>query len=75
LARRQEIDPAGDAFSKATELFESEHRYQEAAATCRAWGALLRQAGRGDDALDVLDRAAAFAARQGGAPARAFLPG
>ena len=75
LSRRGETDAAGGAFSRAAELFESERRHQEAAATCRAWGAVLRQAGRGDEALDVLDRAAAFAAQSGSGTPRAFLSG
>jgi len=59
-ARRGETDAACDAFAEAAGLFEVERRLQEAAAACRAWGAVLRQAGRGDEALDVLDRAAAY---------------
>jgi transcriptional regulator with XRE-family HTH domain len=71
-ARRGETDAACDAFALAAGIFESHGRLQEAAATCRAWGAVLRKEGRGDEALDVLDRAAAFAAQSGSARPRSF---
>jgi hypothetical protein len=44
-------------------LFAGENRWQEAAATSRDWAHALRAAGRDEDALDVLDRAADYAAR------------
>jgi hypothetical protein len=45
------------------ELFAGETRWQEAAATSRSWAHALRGAGRDQDALDVLDRAAEYAGR------------
>jgi transcriptional regulator with XRE-family HTH domain len=71
-ARRGETDAACDALALAAGLFESQRRFQEAAAACRAWGAALRHVGRGDEALDVLDRAAAFAEQAGLASPRPF---
>ncbi len=51
------------SFEQAVRLFAGESRWQEAATTSRAWAQTLRAAGRDQDALDVLDQAAEYAAR------------
>jgi tetratricopeptide (TPR) repeat protein len=61
LALTGDTDAADDAFRKATtQLQEHGHRrdYVEA---YRAWGKFLRRAGREDEALEVLERAADLA--------------
>jgi len=57
------VDAAHSEFEQAVKLFVRENRWQEAATTSRAWAQTLRAAGRNQDALDVLDRAAEYAAR------------
>jgi hypothetical protein len=50
-------------------LFADESRWQEAAATSRSWAQALRRAGRDQEAFDVLDHAAEYAARTPVGPA------
>jgi tetratricopeptide (TPR) repeat protein len=57
------VDAAHAEFEQAVRLFAGESRWQEAATTSRAWAQTLRAAGRDQDALDVLDQAAEYAAR------------
>ena len=57
------VDKAHAEFESAVELLAGETRWQEAAATSRDWAHALRAAGRDQDALDVLDRAAEYAGR------------
>jgi len=66
------VDDACAEYEEAVKLFVRESRWQEAASTSRAWAQTLRAAGRDQDALDVLDHAAEYAARvpQVTAPAR-----
>jgi transcriptional regulator with XRE-family HTH domain len=54
---------AHSEFEQALNLFVGESRWQEAAATSRSWAQALRAAGRDQDAFEVLDRAAEYAAR------------
>jgi transcriptional regulator with XRE-family HTH domain len=58
LAASGDIDEADGLYSRAVDLLESSGRWRNASAACRAWGRLLREHGREDQALDVLDRAA-----------------
>jgi transcriptional regulator with XRE-family HTH domain len=62
-AKVEDLAAAETEFARAVELLESERRWQEAAAVCRAWADALRRAGRDAEALDVLDRAAGYAGR------------
>jgi transcriptional regulator with XRE-family HTH domain len=62
LALKGETDDADAAFSEAVDILESESRWHAAANACRTWGNVLRRAGR-NEALDVLDRAAALGMR------------
>ena len=57
------VDDACAEYEEAVKLFVRESRWQEAASTSRAWAQTLRAAGRDQDALDVLDHAAEYAAR------------
>jgi transcriptional regulator with XRE-family HTH domain len=50
-------------YERAVDLFARESLWQEAASTSRAWAQALRAAGRDQDAFEVLDRAAEYAAR------------
>jgi tetratricopeptide (TPR) repeat protein len=70
LALAGDTDGAGEAFSRAVELLEEQSRWRDATATCRAWARMLRQVGREDQAMDVLDRATEFAMRATPADAR-----
>ena len=58
-----DVDRAHAEYEHSVNLFAGENRWQEAAATSRDWAHALRDAGRDQDALDVLDRAAEYAAR------------
>jgi transcriptional regulator with XRE-family HTH domain len=72
-ARPEEIDASQAEFANALELLEAERRWPAAASVLRAWSRALRRAGREQAALDVLDRAAAYAVRGSGQPAGARL--
>src|SRR5918999_293058 len=62
---RLEGDLAGaeDAYRRSADSFEHGGRPEDAAAAYRAWGRLLREAGREREALDVLEKAADAAVR------------
>ncbi len=68
-ARPEEIDASRAGFQEALELLEAERRWPAATSVLRAWSRALRRAGREQAALDVLDRAAAYATRRSGQPA------
>jgi len=63
LALQDEFDSAGDAFGRALRLLAQQERWREAAAVARSWGGILRGLGRQREALEVLEQAADFAAR------------
>jgi tetratricopeptide (TPR) repeat protein len=65
-----ETDEAHDAYARAVALLEQQSRWRDAAATCRSWARMLRQVGREDQAMDVLDRATELAMRATPADAR-----
>ncbi|HEY3945606.1 MAG TPA: helix-turn-helix domain-containing protein [Solirubrobacteraceae bacterium] len=62
-ALQGEIDPASAAFERGVGLLERNRRWREATEAARAWARVLREAGRAEEALDVLDRSAEFALR------------
>jgi transcriptional regulator with XRE-family HTH domain len=68
-ARPEEIDASQAGFAEALEVLEAERRWPAAASVLRAWSRALRRGGREQAALDVLDRAAAYATRGSGQPA------
>jgi transcriptional regulator with XRE-family HTH domain len=61
-ASRDETDLADTAFGNAVEQLTASNLRREAAQACREWSAMLRAAGRIEEALDVAERAAALAA-------------
>ncbi|HSP72297.1 MAG TPA: tetratricopeptide repeat protein [Gaiellaceae bacterium] len=61
-AAQGSIPEAEQAFAEAAHLLDQHGSTRERAACYRAWGRLLRGAGREAEALDVLERAADFAA-------------
>ena len=63
LALRGDADAANDAYRRAVELMAENRSWREAAQACRAWGKMLRNAGRESEALDVLERATDLAVR------------
>jgi transcriptional regulator with XRE-family HTH domain len=63
LAALGEASEADGAYSRAVELLEGSGRWRSASAACRAWGRMLREQGREERALDVLDRAAELGMR------------
>jgi tetratricopeptide (TPR) repeat protein len=67
LALRGDTDAAAEAFRDAVDSFEQAGLVHDAAQAYRSWGRILREAGREQEALDALDRAAELAV-QGGRP-------
>jgi transcriptional regulator with XRE-family HTH domain/Tfp pilus assembly protein PilF len=63
LTLRGETDEADTAYREAVDIIEAEGRWHSAANICRAWGNMLRAAGKEEDALDALDRAAELGMR------------
>jgi tetratricopeptide (TPR) repeat protein len=63
LVLEGDTDGAVDAFARAVELLENQRRWREATQACQAWGRMLRQADRDEEALDVLERAAELSLR------------
>jgi transcriptional regulator with XRE-family HTH domain len=57
LSRSGELQGADEAYRHATELLESQERWRDAASACREWARMLRQMGREEQAMDVLERA------------------
>jgi tetratricopeptide (TPR) repeat protein len=70
LALRGELDAADAAFRDATNLLEAHGHRRDYVEAYRAWGKFLRRAGREEEALEVLERAADLAAE----PAPAETP-
>ena len=60
-ALKTDIDGADDAFRQATELLAEHGHRRDHVEAYRAWGKFLRRAGREDQALEVLERAADLA--------------
>jgi len=63
LALAQAWDEADASYRDALDLLEAQGRWRHAASAARAWGRMLRSAGREAEALDVLDRAAELGMR------------
>jgi tetratricopeptide (TPR) repeat protein len=57
-----DADAAHESFQQATSLLETEGHRRDYVEAYRAWGKFLRRAGREDEALEVLERAADLAA-------------
>ena len=69
-ALRGETDDADTAYRRSVELLEGQGRWRDATTTCRSWARMLRQMGREEQALDVLERAAELGMRATPADAR-----
>jgi transcriptional regulator with XRE-family HTH domain len=63
LALADDSNAADDAFRRSAQILEAQGRWHDCANVCRAWARMLRQVGREDQAMDVLDRAADLAMR------------
>ena len=63
LALDGATEEADGAYREAVEILEGCGRWRPAANAARAWGQMLRTAGREADALDALDRAAELGTR------------
>ena len=47
---------ADEAYSKAVNILEDQGRWRDATTACRSWAKMLRELGREQDAMDVLER-------------------
>ncbi len=74
LANAGDVDAAAEAFETGAQRFEDARRWDDAARAYRACGKSLREAGRRDDALDALERAADAAAQRPSARAALLQP-
>ena len=70
LALTSDTDGANDAFRRATSLLEQHGHHRDHVEAYRAWGKFLRRAGREEEALEVLERAADLASVPVGAETR-----
>jgi tetratricopeptide (TPR) repeat protein len=61
LALTGDVDEAHEAFGKATSLLDAQGHRRDFVEAYRAWGKFLRRAGRENEALEVLERAADLA--------------
>jgi tetratricopeptide (TPR) repeat protein len=73
LALRGDLEGADAAFREATTLLEAHGHRRDYVEAYRAWGKFLRRAGREDEALGVLERAADLASEPAVAETRARL--
>jgi tetratricopeptide (TPR) repeat protein len=71
LAAVGELPGADEAYRRAAELLEAQTRWRDAANACRSWARMLRQMGREEQALDVLERATELGMRVAPAGSRA----
>jgi tetratricopeptide (TPR) repeat protein len=63
LALQGDIGAAHAAFARGVDLLEQNRRWREAAEASRNWARMLRESGRHEQALDVLDRSTSFGLR------------
>jgi len=71
LALIDERAGADEAYRRAADLLESQHQWRDATNACRSWAKMLREDGREEQALDVLERATEIGMRMTPADARA----
>ena len=71
LALAHDATAADEAYSGAVDLLEAQGRWRPAANTALSWAKMLRQDGREEQALDVLERAAELGMRAAPADTRA----
>ena len=58
-----ELAAADESYKQAVTLLEGAGRWHAASSACREWGRMLREQGREQQAMDVLDRAAELGTR------------
>lgn len=63
LALAGELPGADEAYRRAVEILERQKQWRDATYACRAWARMLRETGREEQALDVLERAAELGLR------------
>jgi tetratricopeptide (TPR) repeat protein len=63
-ALNRDLDAAAPHFSLAIDELERRRQWREATEVARSWARTLRTAGRTEEALEVMDRAAVLGARQ-----------
>ncbi|MDX6465679.1 MAG: hypothetical protein QOI27_719 [Gaiellaceae bacterium] len=56
-------DAADEAFARGVELLEGQRRWRDATTACRSWAKMLRELGREQQAMDVLERATELSMR------------
>jgi transcriptional regulator with XRE-family HTH domain len=71
LALAAEHPGADEAYRRAVDVLEQQHQWRDATNACRAWARMLRENGREEQALDVLERAAELGMRVNPSDARA----
>jgi transcriptional regulator with XRE-family HTH domain len=54
---------ADESFAQAAEILERQQQWRDATTVCRSWAKMLRELGREEKAMDVLERAAELATR------------
>ena len=69
LALTGEHAGADEAYRRAAEVLEQQHQWRDATNACRSWAKMLREQGREEQALDVLERATELSMRTTPAPA------
>jgi tetratricopeptide (TPR) repeat protein len=69
LALTGEHAGADEAYRRAAEVLEEQHQWRDATNACRSWAKMLREHGREEQALDVLERATELSMRTTPAPA------
>jgi transcriptional regulator with XRE-family HTH domain len=62
---------ADEAFRLAVDILEQNHQWRDATTACRSWAKMLRELGREEQALDVLERGTELGMRQSPAEAHA----
>jgi transcriptional regulator with XRE-family HTH domain len=63
LALIGELGEADLCFEQASDILERQHQWRDATSACRSWAKMLREIGREEKAMDVLERAAELATR------------
>jgi transcriptional regulator with XRE-family HTH domain len=71
LAMTGEHAAADEAFRRAVEVLEHQGQWRDATTACRSWAKMLREQGREEHALDVLERATELSMGMTPADARA----
>jgi len=71
-ALKGDVDGANEAFRQATELLGEHGHRRDHIEAYRAWGKFLRRAGREEQALEVLERAADLGAEPASVEAHGY---